>query len=178
MNCIKKKLILLVGIFFLLLFKAQATPNPYEVRILHTKINGAFHLLMETWKEELYFDIYDLGTQESKTKLSREAFAQRMVDLKWKPTITKEEIIKIDIYYLNFASVHSKIYFESKVNPLRIIKKEIVFPTFFENNGWKFDLMLLIRTPFFGKHISPSEKKEPIQTKVIKKQLPNEDKEK
>lgn len=178
MSSLKKKLILLVGVFYLIAFKAYATPNPYEIQILHTKINAAFHLLMETWKEELYFDIYDLGTQKSKTKLSKEVFAQRMVDLKWKPTITKEEIVKIDIYYLNFAGIHSEIEFESKVNPLRVIKKGIVFPTFFENNGWKFDLMQLIRTPFFGKHINPSEKKEPAKTKVINKQVQNEEKEK
>jgi hypothetical protein len=129
--------------------------NQYEMEIITEKIETSFELLIDTWNEELYFEMYDFGQRNSQKRLSRGEFAQRMVDLKWKPTLAPMKIDRIDILYRNFAVIYFWMEFGNKVNLLQKIKKYITFPIILENNDWKFDLTQLIRIPFEGKLEKP-----------------------
>lgn len=139
----------------------EETFNQYEMEIITEKIEGAFTLLIDTWNEELYFEMYDFGQRNSQMKLSRGEFAQRMVELKWKPTLTPVEIDRIDVLYRNFAVIYFWMEFENKVNLLRKIKKYMTFPIILENDDWKFDLTQLIRIPFEGKLEKPKSLEAP-----------------
>lgn len=75
---------------FLLTSSVQAAPNRYEREIIERQIVSSFRLMVQQWQEELYFEIYDLGQKNSKQKMSIEEFAQRMVDLKWRPSLAEE----------------------------------------------------------------------------------------
>ncbi|PCI27517.1 MAG: hypothetical protein COB67_08395 [SAR324 cluster bacterium] len=131
--------------------------NVYEARIIRKQVSSSFRVLMETWKEELYFDLYDLGQHNSKKRLTLEEFAQRMVDLEWRPSLEDEVINKLDLLYRGLAVVHSTIKFQHKINPDRIVTKDIRFPVILEGKIWKFDLSQLIRTPYVGKYFKPKK---------------------
>jgi len=129
---------------------ASADPNPYETRILKKQIMVSYTTLMDMWHEELYFDMYNLGQHASRKKLAKGEFAQRMVDLAWKPSLNPEEMRKMDILYRNFANLHVRVEFENKIDPTRKLLKDMVFTAILENKHWKFDLTQLIRIPYNG----------------------------
>ncbi len=137
------------------------TFNRYEMKIITEKIESSFVLLIDTWNEELYFEMYDLGQRNSQQRLSRGEFAQRMVELKWSPTLTPIKIDRIDVLYRNFAVIYFWAEFQNKVNQLRKIKKYMTFPIILENDEWKFDLTQLIRIPFEGKLEKPESLQKP-----------------
>jgi hypothetical protein len=131
--------------------------NQHEIKLMTENIEERFNLLIDTWNEELYFEMYDFGQRASHHRISRGEFAQRMVELKWKPTLKPVEIVKVDILYLNYAVIYFWQEFENKVNILRKVRKYMIFPVILENNIWKFDLTQLIRIPYEGKFVKPAE---------------------
>ena len=154
--------VLIIALFLsanLFVVTASAEPNPYEDKLIKNQIKASFRHLMNIWKEELYFDMYDFGQKNSQKKLSKVEFAQRMVDLYWKPTLRSGAIEKIKLDYRSLAEVHSTIEFENKVNPERKIKKELFFIIIIENKKWKYNLAQLIKTPYDGKLAKPKIKK-------------------
>ena len=147
-----------IAICILLLFcftgslKAEsAPPNKYELAIIEDNIRTSFDTLMQIWKEELYFEMYEFGQRQTKKVLKKSEFVQRMVDLKWKPAVEKEILKKVHIIYRNFGSVHVIVKFQNKINATYTIEKEVVFPIILEKNSWKYDLTQLIRIPYVGK---------------------------
>jgi len=157
----------------------HAAFNKHEIKVIRESVEQSFKLLIDTWNEELYFEMYDFGQRASQQRISRAEFAQRMVELKWKPTLTPIQIDKVDIPYLNFVVIYFWQEFENKVNVLKKIKKYIVFPVILENNVWKFDLTQLIRIPYEGKFEKPKAPKEiqpeqkPAEKKVEESQVEN-----
>lgn len=141
------------------LYAESTPPNKYELAIIEDNVRSSFQTLMQIWKEELYFEMYDFGQQTTKKVLKKADFVQRMVDLKWKPAIEEDKIQKIHVIYRNFGAVHAIIKFQNKVNAAYTIKKLIVFPVTMEKNTWKYDLTQLIRIPYIGK--IPPEKPAP-----------------
>ncbi len=135
----------------------QAAFNQHEIKLMTENIEERFDLLIDTWNEELYFEMYDFGQRGSQQRISRGEFAQRMVELKWKPTLKPIEIERIDILYLNYAVIYFWQEFENKVNVMRKVRKYMVFPVILEDNIWKFDLTQLIRIPYEGKFQKPME---------------------
>lgn len=135
----------------------QAAFNQHEIKLMTENIEERFDLLIDTWNEELYFEMYDFGQRASHQRISRGEFAQRMVELKWKPTLKPVEIVKVDILYLNYAVIYFWQEFENKVNVMRKVRKYMVFPVILENNIWKFDLTQLIRIPYEGTFQKPKE---------------------
>ena len=129
---------------------ATARMNKYETKVLKESISERFSQLIQMWKEELYFEMYDFGQVRSRAILSKAEFAQRMVDLQWKPALTEIKLETIRILYRNFVAVHCIIEFENKVNLAQKVTKRMIFPTILEKNGWKFDLLQFIRIPFGG----------------------------
>ena len=149
--------------------------NKYETKVITEEIEEAFKLLIDTWNEELYFEMYDFGQRDSQQRLTRGEFAQRMVELKWKPTLAPIKIDRIEILYLNYAVIYFWQEFENKVNVLEKVKKYLVFPVILENNRWKFDLTQLIRIPYEGKFKQPQPPKQNSspQSKPAEKAQPN-----
>ena len=140
--------------------------NHYEEQLIKEKILNDFHILIDTWKEELYFEMYLLGNGRSKSILSQGEFAQRMVDLQWKPTLSPLRNETVQIIYRNFAAIHFDQQFENKVNQTDTIWKRMVFSTILENKTWKFDLKQLINIPYEGRIVDPvEEEKKAEQTK-------------
>jgi len=152
-----------IFLLFLLVFSvnAHADFNKYEIKIITERIESAFSLLIDTWNEELYFEMYDLGQRSSQMRLSRGEFAQRMVDLKWKPSLKPIRIDKIEIIYMNYAAIYFWQEFENKVNMLQKVEKYMTLPTILESNNWKFDLTQLIRIPYEGKFKEQPPKEAP-----------------
>jgi hypothetical protein len=128
----------------------SAAPSHYEERLIEESILKDFHFMIDTWKEELYFEMYDFGTTQTKALMSKGVFAQRMVDLKWKPVNKPLSDERIEIVYRSFAVIHFVQEFESKVNLTETVRKQMVFPAVLEKDGWKFDLTQLINVPYEG----------------------------
>ena len=141
------------------LYAESTPPNKYELAIIEENVRSSFQTLMQIWKEELYFEMYDFGQRQTKKVLKKAEFVQRMVDLKWKPAIEEEKIQKVHIIYRNFGAIHAIIKFQNKINSSYTIKKRVVFPIIMEKNIWKYDLTQLIRIPYIGK--IPSKKPDP-----------------
>ena len=137
----------------------SAQPNHYESLVIKEKILNDFRILIDTWTEELYFEMYQLGDMGSKGILSQGEFAQRMVDLAWKPTLNPIKNEKINIIYRNFAAIEFDQEFENKVNQTQTIWKRMIFATVLENKTWKFDLKQLINIPYEGQIIDPEEER-------------------
>lgn len=142
----------------LLLWSAPigAEPNPYESKIIRKDILKSFKILMDMWKEELYFDMYEKGQRGSRQRLAKGEFAQRMVDLAWKPSLKEENIRQVEILYRNYASIHVRMEFENKLNPTRKLLKDLVFSSILEGEkerSWRFDLTQLIRIPYAGRFV-------------------------
>jgi len=156
---VKAFLSLLLVFGLLLASPVTAGPNAYEMRIIRKDILKAYNQLTDMWKEELYFDMYELGQRASRIKLSKGEFAQRMVDLAWKPSNQIEEIKDVKILYRNYATVHVRMQFENKVNPTRVLLKDVIFTAILEGKGWAFDLTKLIRTPYDGKFVDLAAEK-------------------
>lgn len=148
--------------------KAESNaPNKYELAIIEDNIRTSFNTLMQIWKEELYFEMYDFGQKQTRVTLQKGEFVQRMVDLKWKPAIKEEKLKKVHIIYRNFAAVHAVILFQNKTNPTYTIEKIVIFPVILEKNGWKYDLTQIIRSPYIGK-IPKKETQKPATAKAVK----------
>jgi len=137
----------------------QAAPNYYEVNIIKKQVEKSFFNFLDMWKEELYFDMYELGQKNSQTRLSKSEFAQRMVDLPWKPSLTKPRISTIEVDYRNFTLIHCVLEMENKINSYRKVLKKYTFHVILEKGGWKFDLTQVIKVPFIGKFIDLEEEK-------------------
>lgn len=138
----------------------KAEPNPYETKILRKQVMTQLMSLMDMWKEELYFDMYDLGQRAAKKRLSKAEFAQRMVDLAWKPALTENDVKSVRILYRNYVLLDVRVNFEYKLNPNRRLLKDMTLTAILEEKGWKFDLTQLIRVPFAGKFVDlEAEKK-------------------
>lgn len=151
-------------------FALAKEPNPYEVERIQEQITSSFKDLMEIWREELYFEMYEKGQQRSKVILQKGDFAQRMVDLKWKPRLEGEKIEEIKVIYRNFARLTCTIPFIHKINQKRFLTKRFTLQLILEKGQWKYDLKTFIRAPFSGQFVSleapKQEPKEPEKTEV------------
>ncbi|MDH5560020.1 MAG: hypothetical protein OEY59_04105 [Deltaproteobacteria bacterium] len=171
MNILKTRVILLFIVFCGISVSSRASdlPNSYEIKSIREQVLVSFHSLMDMWREELYFDMYGLGLSDDKKIISKVEFAQRMVDLYWKPSLKPEIIENAIVDYRTLVEIHAVIEFEHKVNPGRRIKRRMFFLGILENNKWNFSLRQLIKAPFSGKPYSEPPKK----TNTDKKQNDN-----
>lgn len=158
--------VIFLGSIFLVHINLSAQPNHYEEILIKESVLDEFTTLINTWKEELYFEMYDFGSTESKSVLSLVEFAQRMVDLRWKPSLVPLKNVDIQIVYRNYATIRFVQQYENKINMTDIVTKEMVFPATMEGNQWKFDLTQLINIPYEGKlYKEPEKKKDEGETK-------------
>ncbi len=128
---------------------ARAEPNTFEQRAIETQALEAFRAILGLWKEELYFELYDSGMETTKSRISREAFAQRMVELSWVPVgDLNPKFLKTRFRFRTMIYLTARLHYRHKFNPKLEFSKDHTFLLLEEAGTWRVDLIRLIRSPF------------------------------
>lgn len=129
--------------------RAVAEPNAFEQRAIEARALEGFRTILGLWKEELYFELYDMGIETSKLRLSREEFAQRMVELSWVPVgEPNPKFLKTAFRFRTMVYLSVRLRFAHKFNPETRFSKDHTFLLVWESGTWRIDLIRLIRSPF------------------------------
>jgi hypothetical protein len=127
----------------------QAAPNYFEQRKIEVQALDAFRRMLALWREEVYFELYDHGMEASKARITRENFAQRMVQLEWVPQgEPNPRYLTADYRFRSMAYVKVRVLYRNKFNPSQQFNKEQTFLLLQENGAWRIDLVDLIRSPY------------------------------
>jgi hypothetical protein len=127
----------------------QAAPNHFEQRKIEAQALEAFRRMLTLWREEVYFELYDQGMEASKARITRENFAQRMVQLEWLPQgDPNPRYVSADYRFRTMAYVKVRVLYRNKFNPGQQFNKDQTFLLLQENGAWKVDLVDLIRSPY------------------------------
>lgn len=125
-------------------------PSLYEVEQVRQAVRSAFETFLRLWEEERYFELYELGKQKSRNELTLEEFATRMVRLNWVPAgLVEDDPIQIEFRYRTFIYVDATIRFVHKNFPTLEFQKRQTFLLLWENKKWRFDLLQMLRAPFY-----------------------------
>lgn len=128
---------------------ASAEPNRFEERALEEEALRAFRQAITLWREELYFELYELGWDASKQRLPTEEFAQRMVELSWVPQGDPDpKFLKTDFRHRTMIYVYSRLLFQNKFIPDQRFSKDYSALMIKENGRWRVDLVQLVRSPY------------------------------
>ncbi|MDH5753182.1 MAG: hypothetical protein OEZ59_12300 [Deltaproteobacteria bacterium] len=127
----------------------RAEPNGYEKQRIEAEALEAFHRVLALWREEVYFELYALGSKDSQGRLDQEEFAQRMVELEWVPDgVPNPKYVKTEFQYRTLVYIKVRIPYRHKFNPQRRFSREHTLLMQKEGEAWRVDLVQLIRTPF------------------------------
>ncbi|MBF0276863.1 MAG: hypothetical protein HQM13_03695 [SAR324 cluster bacterium] len=125
-------------------------PTPYEIEKIQNQVDQAFKNFLRLWAEEQYFELYKLGKQQSREYLSTEQFAVRMVQLDWVPEgLVEDQPFEISFRYRTFIYVDAGIKFRHKTKGELTFEKRQTFLLLWENGQWHFDLLQMLRSPFY-----------------------------
>ncbi len=144
-------LAVLVGAFGLagLAGAAVADPGVQEQRKIEAQALEAFRRIMTLWREEVYFELYDQGTVASKARITREEFAQRMVQLEWLPGgEINPRFLKPEYRFRTMVYVQARIPYRNKFNVGDPFAKDQTVQLIQEAGQWHIDLIQLIRSPY------------------------------
>ena len=146
----------LILFFALFVFSAYSyavarQPPSTELAAIQNETMAVFQDFIQLWQEESYFELYKYGKRQSKNQMTIEDFATRMVELDWVPEGFEEgESPEILYHYRTLLYVSAAIVFRHKSNfDLQFAKKQS-FLMLKENGKWCFDLMQMIRSPFYS----------------------------
>ena len=129
----------------------RAEPNFFEQRKIEAQALEAFKRVISLWQEEVYFELYDVGMAASKARITREAFAQRMVELNWLPEGELNPThLKAAFRFRTVVYITARIPYKDKFNPDKRFTAEQTLLLLQEDGQWKVDLIALIRAPFSG----------------------------
>ena len=95
--------------------------------------------------------MYKYGRKESIDQISIEEFATRMVELDWVPV--RSESLKepiVSFRYKTLLYVSTNIVFQHKNNFDLKFTKQQSFLLIKEEGKWSFDLIQMIRSPFYS----------------------------
>lgn len=127
----------------------RAAPNVFEQRNIEAQALQAFRAVVSLWREELYFELYDYGMESTKARISREEFAQRMVELSWVPVgEPNPKFLRAEYQFRTMIYVKARINYRHKFNPGQGFYKDHTFLMLLENGTWRVDLVQLVRAPF------------------------------
>jgi hypothetical protein len=127
----------------------RAEPNTFEQRKIEAHALEAFRSMLGLWQEELYFELYDRGMEASKERISREEFAQRMVELSYVPIgELNPKFIKTAFRFRTMVYLSARVRYRHKFNPTSVFFKDHTFLLLREKGTWRIDLIRLIRAPF------------------------------
>jgi hypothetical protein len=128
---------------------ATAAPNAFEERKIEAQALEAFRRMLTLWREEVYFELYDQGMEASKARISRENFAQRMVQLEWLPQgDPAPRYLSANYRFRTLTYVKVRVLYRNKFNPSQQFSKDQSFLLTQEQGAWKVDLVDLIRSPY------------------------------
>lgn len=132
-----------------MLSEARAEPNLFERGQIETEALEAFRVILALWKEELYFELYDLGSETTRNRISREDFAQRMVELSWVPHgELNPKYLNSSFSFRTMVHVAARVQYRHKFNAAIEFHKDQSFILLEEEGVWRIDLVQLIRAPF------------------------------
>ena len=125
-------------------------PTPAELEAIRKETKLVFQNFLQLWQEERYFELYKYGKKHSTDQISIEEFATRMVELDWVPVGLKTGIEpEISYRYLTLLYVNAAIVFRHKsIFDLQFTKQQS-FLLLKESGKWRFDLLQMIRSPFY-----------------------------
>jgi len=127
----------------------EAAPNRFEQQKIEAQALDAFKRILGLWREEVYFELYDQGMEASKARITRENFAQRMVQLEWLPQgEPNPRYLSADYRFRTMAYVKVRMLYRNKFNPSQQFNKDQTFLLLQENGTWRIDLVDLIRSPY------------------------------
>jgi len=130
---------------------ARAEPNAFEQERLQAEALESFQRTLRLWREELYFELYDRGMQSTRRRVGREAFAQRMVELRWVPAgELNPRHTSTTFKFRSMVYVTARITYRSKFNPDDTFDKRQTFLLLREDEAWHVDLIELLRAPYKG----------------------------
>ena len=126
-------------------------PTPAELEVIRKETKIVFQNFLQLWQEERYFELYEYGKRHSKNQLTIEEFATRMVELDWVPVgFLPGNIPKVNYLYRTLLYIDAEILFRHKsFIDLQFSKKQS-FLLLKEDEKWRFDLLQMIRAPFYS----------------------------
>ena len=154
---VKQKYTSLLLLFFVqFIFSAGSNavarqPSSVELEASQKETMAVFQNFIQLWQEESYFELYKYGKRQSKNQIKIEDFATRMVELDWVPVgFVEGKNPEILYHYRTLLYVSAAIVFRHKSNlDLQFAKKQS-FLMLKENGKWCFDLLQMIRSPFYS----------------------------
>jgi len=131
-----------------------------ELKFIENQARSTFVQFLQLWKEERFFEMYEFGKIRSKEQLSLEEYATRMVELDWIPEgLAKDTPIEVNFHFRTMLYLNVSITFRHKNSPELQFTKQQPFLLIWEKDQWRFDLLQLIRSPFY----TPPESRKPLQ---------------
>ncbi len=126
-------------------------PTPAEMEAISKETRLVFETFLQLWQEERYFEMYDFGKKQSREILSLEEFATRMVELDWVPVgVSPEKPSEISYRYRTLLYMNAHIVFRHKSFYDLQFTKPKAFLLQKEEGSWKFDLIQMIRSPYYS----------------------------
>ena len=147
----KRFILFCVLSFFIAVPEAIARqPTPFELEAIRKETRVEFLNFLQLWQEERYFELYKYGKKHSTDQISIEEFATRMVELDWVPVGLKTgKEAEISYRYRTLLYVNATIVFRHKsIFDLQFTKQQL-FLMLKESGKWRFDLLQMIRSPFY-----------------------------
>jgi len=153
----KSVLLILIILFcllnnFAILPTANARqPTPAELDAIRNETMVVFHDFLRLWQEERYFELYNFGKKNSRDLITIEEFATRMVELDWVPVGLLPGVIpNISYHYRTLLYEDAAIVFRHKSFFDLQFTKQQSFLLLKETGVWRFDLLQMIRSPFYS----------------------------
>ena len=154
---VKQKFSSLLLLFFAISFFSAVSgavarqPTPAELEAIQKETKLVFQDFLQLWQEERYFELYKYGKQQSTNQITIEEFATRMVELDWVPVgLLTEKNPEISYRYRTLLYVNAAIVFRHKSNFDLQFTKQQSFLLLKESGKWRFDLLQMIRSPFYS----------------------------
>ena len=140
-----------LNIFSVLPAANTRQPTPAELDAISKETLVVFQDFLQLWQEERYFELYKSGKKHSRDQITIEEFATRMVELDWVPVgLLSEKNPEISYHYRTFIYVNAAIVFRHKSFFDLQLTKQQSFLMLKEAREWRFDLLQMIRSPFYS----------------------------
>ena len=124
-------------------------PNTFEQQAIETQVLQSFQRIYTLWREELYFELYDMGMQSTQGRLEKADFAQRMVETTWVPVGNlNPRYFVLDFRFRTLVYLTARITYANKYIPEQTIVLDQVWLMMLEDGVWKIDLVQVLRSPF------------------------------
>ena len=126
-------------------------PTPAELDAIRKETLVVFQDFLQLWQEERYFELYKYGKKHSRNQITIEEFATRMVELDWVPVgLLSDKKPEISYHYRTLIYVNAAIVFRHKSFFDLQLTKQQSFLLLKEVGEWRFDLLQMIRSPFYS----------------------------